>query len=219
MKKFETIEDLAKAAGQLAGSFTKNAEYHKAAHAAHMGEHAHHEAHAAFHKAAHDAMDDGHEMKAHIGKAHEHHVHKAAFHKAMAEHHQAECDAATKLAAAFGEDSPIQKTAPTTNAATGVSTGAPTSVEGLVADTTKGLVAKSLEMLQTDPAIQDEIRKMVLAGVKASLSGQIVPDNVRATYPSNPDPALLHLVPRAGSGATLEKAQVEPENEAMFAGI
>lgn len=211
MKKFATIEELAKAVTDVAGSFTKNADFHKAAAAHHSAAAAHHESHAAFHKTQHEAMDDGHEMKAHVGKVHEHHVAKAAHHKAMATAHSAHADGATKLAAAFGDDAPIKKGETTTS-----DTAAPNGIEGMVAETTKGLVSKSLEMLQTDPTVQDEIRKMVLEGVKAALGDKIVPNPAVAVTPTN---AMDHLrlVPRAGSAAPIEKAQVAPENEEMFA--
>jgi hypothetical protein len=209
MKKFETVDDLAKAVGQMAGLTLELSK----GHSLHTAAAVHHDSQAAFHKAAHDAMDDGHEMKAQIGKAHEHHVAKAAHHRAMAETHKTMEALANNINAAFGSEPEVKKTTTT-------SAPAPAGIEGMVAETTKGLVSKSLEMLQTDPTVQDEIRKMVLEGVRSALGGHIVPDGVRVAIPNNPpDDVLKHLklVPRSGSGANLEKADVDPDMEDAFA--
>lgn len=212
MKKFETIEDLAKAAGQLAGYFTKNADFHKAAHAAHAGLNAHHEAQAAFHKAAHDAMDDGHEMKAHIGKVHEHHVAKAAHHKAMADLHKGYMEDSTKLAAAYGSEPELQKTAPASLGTAGEGSD--------MAAILKAAFNENIASIKDSPEFKEVVKNLALSEVKKMFGNAVVPDGARVVVPGNPPEDVLkhlQLVPRGSSGASLEKAVVDPDMEDAFA--
>ena len=77
----------------------------------------------------------------------------------------------------------------------------------MVKSTTTGLVHSALEMLKTDPAVQDEIRKMVLSGVRSALGDKIVPDAVRGIIPARPG---LELVPRPG-GAEIPTTGIDPK--------
>src|SRR4051812_4405414 len=194
MKKFATIEELAKAVTDVAGSFTKNADFHKAAAAHHSAAAAHHESHAAFHKAQHEAMDDGHEMKAHVGKVHEHHVAKAAHHKAMATAHSAHADGATKLAAAFGDDAPLKKV---DGEGKEIAPNAGGAVNEVLNDMAVTMKTMATDMLQNDPDTKDTIRKYLAEMMKAALGDKTVPNPALAITPTN---ALDHLrlVPRAG---------------------
>lgn len=213
MKKFENIDDLAKAVGQVAGLTLELSK----GHSLHMAAHTHHESQAAHYKAAHDAMDDGHEQKANIGKAHEHHTFKAAHHKAMAEAHKALEAKANSLAAAFGTEPELAKT---TSAAAPAPTTPSGVVEGLVANMAGDLNTLAKDMIANDPAVKEMVRKTIADAISSALGNKIVPDNVRATIPSNPpDEVLSHLklVPRGSTGASLEKAAVDPDMEDAFA--
>jgi len=211
MKKFENIDDLAKAVGQVAGLTLELSK----GHSLHTAMAAHHDAHAAYHKAAHDAMDDGHEMKAHIGKMHEHHVAKAAHHRAMAETHKALEATANTVAAAFGTEPELQKTAPAAAPATTAGV-----VEGMLTGMAGDLKEMAQDMIKTDPSVKEMLRKSIAEALGQALGSQIKPDGVRGVIPSNPpDEVLSHLklVPRGSSGASLEKAQVDPDMEDAFA--
>lgn len=221
MKKFDSIEDLAKAAGHLASGFSKNASFHKAAAGHHAAQMTHHGEMAAFHKGVHDALEDGHEQKSFHKRMHEHHEVKKAHHSAMHELHKGYGEDAEKaqkaIADAFGLEGTEPK--PVTKADGSEPTPAAGGIEGMITATTQGLVKKSLEMLDNDEAIANAIRQSVLAQVQKALSGQIVPDGVHAIPPSNPPDAVLQhlkLVPRGGSPG-LEKAAIDPGMEEALA--
>lgn len=211
-------EDLAKVGAGLAGHFTKAAAHHDGLHKAHDALHKAHAEHAAFVKGTHDAMDDGHEMKGYMAKAHEHHTAKAAHHKALSDMHKAHAEHLASLAKDFSDsgahEMPAGKTeqpvltktepaAPPVTPAEPVA-AAPTGIDAMVKETTAGLVKKSLEMLNSDTAIQDEIRKMVLEGVRSALGNKLVPTEVHSVLPDIPQRSRpgntdgLQLVPRAG---------------------
>ncbi len=212
MKKFETLEDLAKATGQLAGYFTKNADFHKAAHAAHAGLHAHHEAQAAFHKAAHDAMDDGHEMKAHVGKVAEHHTAKAAHHKSMAELHKTYMEDSTKLAAAFGEDAPIQKV----NVAPVIGTGDNSMVEIL-----KAAFNENVAAIKDSPEFREMVKGLAMEQVRQLFGNTVQPSDAVKVFGERASGTAadnLRLIHRAGGGPTeAEKGQVPAQLEDALA--
>jgi len=212
MKKFETVEDLAKAAGELAGGFQKNVEFHKAAAAEHAGM-------SAYHKGLHDSLDDGHEHKALHKRLSDHHDAMHGLHKA----HGETAEKTLKVindAFGLGESSsaPVTKTAPTTTS--GV-------VDGLVAGMSGDLNALAADMIKTDPAIKELLRKTIADQIAKALGKEIVPDQVRIASPTLPpapgtvDPAILeklHLVPRGGSNPG-DGVEVSPENEELFAGV
>jgi len=207
---FKTIDELAKAFSGLASHFKKAAAHHKALSEAHAGLAEAHKAHHEFVKAKHESMDDGDAHKAYFGKCaalhkskHEFHAGKAALHKAHAEHLDTLGDnvGEEKIAAVKATT-----TEPVVKAADPVA-GAPGSVEDMVKSTTTGLVHSALEMLKTDPAVQDEIRKMVLSGVRSALGDKIVPDAVRGILPTPPG---LQLIPRPG-GAEIPTTGIDPK--------
>ena len=179
MEKLTTIEGLAKAFAGLKGHFTKAAAHHGALAECHK-------AHGEFVKAKHEAMDDGDPHKDFFGKVAAHHTTKAALHKAHSEHLE-------EIASGLSEEKEGEKTAAVEASGAPESTG----VEAMIKETTAGLVKKSLEMLNSDPEVAAEIRKMVLDGVKAALGDKIVPDHVRGVVPEHP--GGLRLVPRAGA--------------------
>lgn len=221
MKKFDTVEDLAKAAGHLAGHFGKAASHHQAMADAHAGLNKEHTEMSAFHKGMHDALDDGHEQKAFHKRMHEHHATKAAHHESLHKLHKAHADHMEEMAKAYGEEKAASGGKPTTKAAGAAEPTTATEVVGsLVAGMSADLQAMSKEMIQNDPTVKDMIRKALADAIGGALATQIRPDGVRATIPSNPpDEVLSHLrlVPRAGSGASLEKAQVDAGMEDALA--
>src|SRR5580765_3839950 len=223
--KVLTMDELAKAAGGLGGHFGKASSMHKSAAAHHESLHKHHSEMAAFSKGKHDAMDDGHEMKAYMAKAAEHHAAKAAHHLKLHKLHKAhgeECDDMAKtfsadkaLAAAATAGAPAPAAAATPAAPAAAPTGGD-GISAMVSETTAGLVKKSLEMLNSDPAVQDEIRKMVLEGVRSALGDKIVPTDVRAILPDMPGGSAAAPVahPRAGA-PPVPTADVPPEFRAL----
>jgi hypothetical protein len=201
MKKLETIEDLVKAVGAFAGHFKKASAHHAALAAAHG-------AHAEFCKAKHEAMPDDHEHKAYFGKVAAHHTVKAALHKAHSEHLEEmanaipeEKEAAVKVAAAEEK-----KEIPITPSSDGVAE--------LVKKTTDELVTKSLEMIKTDPTVQETIKEMVLKGVREALGEKIIPDGVQATFRTVAPSPGLKLIPRPGS-APIEAGNMDPSLQKM----
>ena len=221
MKKFDTVEDLAKAAGHLAGHFGKAASHHQAMAEAHAGLNKEHTEMSAFHKGMHDALDDGHEQKAFHKRMHEHHATKAAHHDSLHKLHKAHADHMEEMAKAYGEEKaaaggrPAAKAAGTTDPA-----AEPVGVEGMIAKTVEAILTKSLSTVETSGKVEEMVERMVVERVNKALGNHIVPDGVRGTIPSNPpDEVLSHLrlVPRAGSGASLEKAQVDAGMEDALA--
>lgn len=207
----ETLEKLAKAVSGLASHFKKAAELHKAKAVAHDALAKAHKGHAEFCKAKFDGMDDGDAHKAYFGKVHEIHKAKAAHHDALSALHKAHAEHLDTLGDGLGEDkTAAAKVAAAAAPAPVIATdpnAAPGSVEDMVKSTTTGLVQSALEMLKSDPTVQDEIRKMVLAGVTSALGDKIRPDSVRGVLPARPG---LELVPRPG-GAEIPLAGVDPK--------
>jgi hypothetical protein len=212
MKKLDTLEELAKAAGQLAGMFTKNADFHKAAAAHHAGAHAHHESHAAFHKAAHAAMDDGHEMKAHVGKVHEHHVAKAAHHKAMADAHNAAADTAKTMAAAFGAEPEVKKDAPTATAAD--------TTDGIAA-MLKTALSSNLDEIAKSPEFKDMVKSFAMDQIREVFGNKVDQTKARKVFGEKDGGDAtdrLQLIHRAGGTVTdVEKGAVSAEMEDALA--
>lgn len=226
MKKFENIEDLAKAAGSLVGGFTKNAAFHKAAAGHHAAQAAHHGEMHAYHKGVHDSLDDGAEHKAFHAKAAGHHEVKKAHHTAMHELHKGYGEDAEKAVKAindaFGLESsePVAKTAPTPTTATGV-------VDGVVASMSGELNTLANDLIKNDPSIKELVRKTIAEQIAKALGREIVPDGVKvAATTMTPQPGQvpqevlekLHLVPRGGSNPGGEVA-VAPDSEELFAGV
>ncbi len=212
MKELKTVEDLAKAAGQLAGHFTKNAAFHTAAAGHHNTMKAHHEGQAAFHKAAHDAMDDGHEMKAHVGKVHEHHVAKAAHHGAMAAAHETYAEDSNKIAAAFGSEPEVKKTE-----AVAVVTGEGNDIMTLL----KQAFSDNIAAIKDSPEFKEMVKGLAMDQVRALFGNKVNSDGARKIFGENPPTSeadRLQLVHRAGGGPTAEeKGQVNPEMEDALA--
>lgn len=225
MKKFDTVEDLAKAAGHLAGHFGKAASHHQAMADAHAGLNKEHTEMSAFHKGMHDALDDGHEQKAFHKRMHEHHATKAAHHDLLHKLHKAHADHMEEMAKAYGEEKVAgggKKPPAGTGkaAAAGAEGDQPNGVEGMIAKTVEAILTKSLSTVETSGKVEEMVERMVVERVNKALGNHIVPDGVRATIPSNPpDDVLKHLqlVPRGSSGASLEKAQVEAGMEDALA--
>jgi hypothetical protein len=216
MRELKTVEDLTKAASQLAGQFTKNADFHKTAAAHHLGAHAHHEAHAAFHKAAHAAMDDGHEMKAHVGKVAEHHVAKAAYHKAMADAHTAACENAKAMATAFGVEPEVAKAAPAAGAAAGAGAG-----DESMAAVLKQAFIDNIAVIKESPEFKEMVKGFAMDQVRALFGNTVQPDGARKVFGETQrgaDTDRLQLIHRTGGGPTeAEKGTVSAEMEDALA--
>lgn len=196
----KTIEELAKAAEGLAEHFSKAAAHHAALAEHHKGMHE-------FAKAKHEAMADDDVHKGYFGKVAELHKAKHELHKAHSEHLSGMC--ATQKGIAPPTIKAADSAAPAPVADPNVpATG---GVEAMVKETTTGLVKSALQMIQTDPTVQDEIRKMVLEGVKSALGNQIVPDSVRQVLPTPPGeiPQGLKAVYRKGQPQIGEADDVE----------
>lgn len=212
MKKLESLEELVKAAGHLASHFKARAAHHTAKAAAHESSVTEHTEMEAFHKGMHDGLDDGHADKAYHKRMSEHHAQRKAHHGTLHKLHKDMAARDEEMAGHYGEEKAaaagsVAKTTPPAEPVAG-------GIEGMVAETTKGLVAKSLEMLQTDPTVQDQIRKMVLDGVKSALGDKIIPDATRGVTPSSA-PDGVRLIPR-GTGAPIEKTKVDASHEDML---
>lgn len=138
-----------------------------------------------------DGMGEDHEMKAHM-------VESAKLSKAQAEIEKAFADAEHAESLAFGEQAdslkaeidsmkalandwgaamPITKAASsgTTTANVGANGG---GVAAMIQETTEALTKKAIESLDSDPAVQEKIREMVLKGVQQALGDKIIPDRV-----------------------------------------
>jgi hypothetical protein len=203
----ETLEKLAKAVTGLASHFKKAAELHKAKATAHTALATAHKGHAEFCKAKFDGMDDGDAHKAYFGKVHEIHKAKAAHHDALSALHKAHAEHLDTLGDGLGEEKTAAAKSAVVPAIPADLNAAPTSVEDMVKSTTTGLVQSALEMLKKDPTVQDEIRKMVLAGVTSALGDKIRPDSVRGVLPTRPG---LELVPRPG-GSEIPLTGLDPK--------
>lgn len=234
------LEGLAKAMGSFGQHLKKAADFHKAKAAAHEKLAAAHSAHHEFAKARHEGMDDGDANKGYFGKVASLHKAKAEHHAALAslhKDHAAHCDGMSdglseeKVQSAFkallGEPAtaaPGTTTAPAPaaggNGNGSASPAAPKaqSVEDLVKETTTGLVNESLNMLKTDPTVKEEIKKLVLEGVKAALGSQVVPDGVTLINRGLPE-HLKSVVrpgqPEPGSQHGAEVDKVAPELQAL----
>lgn len=219
MKKLESLDDLVKAAGHLAGHFGKAADHHQKYSEAHAALAQEHTGMSAFHKGHADALADDHADKAMHKRHSEHHATKAAHHDGLAKLHKAHADHLGSLAEAYGQD---KAAAPSTHKAAG-SDAAPATTGNVVDLLLKGMAGDlettTKDMIQNDPAVKDMIRKSIAEALGNALGSKIRPDGVTAAYPSAPpDDVLAHLnlVPRAGQ-PRLEKATVDAANEEMFA--
>ena len=199
IEKVDVGEGLKKMHKAIAAHFHKAAAHHDAMAALHkdMGEHC---------KAKCDSMDDGDVHKAFFGKSASHHVAKADLHKAHGDHlraaateleaHAAEEDKEKAQKAAGVDPGAAAAAAGSTSSAAVASSADPnansqTSVDAMIRETTQGLVKTSLEMLKTDSTVQDEIRKMVIEGVRTALGDKTIPDHVRVIGPAAPQGATL----------------------------
>ena len=215
--KLEKLEDLTKAVGGLAAHFKKTADFHKAAGEHHTAMAEACKAHGEMCQAKHDGMDDGDANKAYFGKAASHHLGKAAHHAALAELHKGQAAHSDTMGDAMGEDgkAAAAKAAVTTPAAEpGKAPVAGGSVESMVAETTHELVKNALEMVNNDPSVKEEIRKMVLHGVKTALGEKVVPDGIHLLLPDAPDKGT-RLVQRAG-GPDVNTEGVDPMLKTMI---
>ncbi len=208
MRKFESVDDLAKAVSQVAGLALDLSK----GHSLHAAASAHHEGQAAYHKAAHEAMDDSHENKAHVAQQHAHHVFKDAHHKAMAESCKALEATATKLASAFGDDPELKKTDATI----------PVAGEGSdMAAILKAAFNENIASIKDSPEFKEVVKNLALTEVKKMFGNTVVPDNVRVAGNVNDPPAdvLTHLklIPRGSAGSGLQKAEVSADMEDAFA--
>ena len=213
MLKLDTIDGLAKALSGLANHFKAMAGHHDAMHKAHteMG---------AYAKAKHAAMADDDVNKAFMGKSADHHEAMAACHKAASDQCMgthvsmgaSEDDAAKAAAAATLAKAQADEAARI--AAGGAPITTPTGVEDMIKQTTTGLVKKSLEVLNTDPDVANEIKRMVLEGVRNALNGEIVPDGAHRVFKQAPTGQRPTLLPRPGS-ADINKDDIPAELQDM----
>ncbi len=202
----KTLQDVVKAVGSIGAHFKKKAEHHDKLAELHKSRHE-------FVKAKAESMDDCDVHKAYFAKCAEHHLSKSALHKAhgdalreagqaleaFAAEEDAEKTAAQKAAAAATPNPPVAPAA---------GDGAAPGVDSMIKETTTGLVKASLEMLRTDPTVKEELRKMLLDGIRAELGDKIIPDNVRTVLPAAPAGAGLKMVSRAG-GPEIDTSEVD----------
>lgn len=216
MKKLESLDDLLKAAGHLAGHFSKAAAHHSAYADAHSKLANEHTAMSAFHQGHADAAADDSADKAMHKRHAEHHATKAAHHTTLHKAHKDYADHLSSVAAAYGEEKAA--------AATSVAKTEPAdSPSGVVADIFKGmagdLTTMTQDMIKNDPTVKEMLRKSIAEAIGSALGNKIQPDNVHAVHPSQaPDEAVLahlNLVPRAGQ-PRIEKASVGADAEEMF---
>src|SRR6266705_656339 len=185
MKKFISIEGLAKGFAGLAGHFTKAAAHHEAMHKAHAG-------HAIVAKAKHDGMDDGDVHKAYFKAVADHHEEMAKLHKAHADHH-------AEMAKATGDEEDGDKAVKAAAAAAAAVTEPGTALNAAdlnvsVGNLMKDTVAEAVKSLKEDSSFKDLFKAAVLEEVKRQLGQQLEPTDVKVIIPSN--------VPGAGgSGA------------------
>jgi hypothetical protein len=217
LSTIETLKAALKKSGDaVAAHFKAAAAHHDGLHKAHMSAHALHKAHGEFVKAKADAMEDGSTEKTYFGKVAEHHMAKAEHHKAVAEIHKAEAERLTKAGdGSFTGDMTAGDTTHTDGTPGSLGeAGKGMSVEDMVKQTTSGLVKKSLEMLKSDPTVQDEIRTLVLQGVKSALGQETVPTMAKL-FPTSDVPESeiakgLKLIQRPGS-APINTDEVDPK--------
>src|SRR6266550_4450448 len=127
-----------------------------------------------------------------------------AFHAAASAHH----DAMKAMAAEWGGG-----TVGVVKAADGTALIVPSGgIEAMIHETTQHLTKKALESFDTDPAVQEKIREMVLKGISATLGDKIIPTAVSAVTPNRPG---ITAVPRAGAPAPAEKIPVPMEFEKL----
>ena len=216
MKKYDSIEDLAKAFGGFAGHFRKAAAHHdglaKVAEekaAKHDSVAKAHADHSAFLKAKEEGADDGDAMKAYFGKASELHKAKAEHHEAMAAStreiaklHKARGAEHAEFADALdgGGDGKAKKAA----AAAGASKNAPVSgggdaIENMIETTMQAVLAKSLEAIETSGKIEEMVEMLVLKRVNERLGNAPEPTLARGVLPDSRE--RLTLVPRPGGKA------------------
>ncbi len=222
MFKLTEAGDLEKAGRSIGNFFTKQAQELEKSHGFHAAASAHHDAmkathseHAAHYKATHDGMANDHDMKAHMAKGHTHHTQMAAHHEALAKAHaahaetlKAEIDAMKAMAAEWGGG-----TVGVVKGADGTALVVPSGgIEAMIHETTQHLTKKALESFDTDPAVQEKIREMVLKGISATLGDKIIPTAVSAVTPNRPG---ITAVPRAGAPAPAEKIPVPMEFEKL----
>jgi hypothetical protein len=221
MKKLETIEELAKAVGGLQEHFKKAAAHHAALEKVHADLAEAHKAHGEFCKARHEAAGDDDVNKTYFGKAAAFHTAKSvahtaksALHKAHAEHcasmadsmsggDKAAKDTTQKTAAS---DPPAPAPAPTTQdqaLADGKS-----GVEAMMKETTTGLVKSALQMLKEDPYIQEQIKMIVLDGVRSAVGNEIQP--IPGIHKTIGPPQGLTAVTRKGQPEIPDAEKVDP---------
>jgi hypothetical protein len=208
----KTLEELAKEFSTLAGHFKKAAAHHEALHKAHAGMASQHTDLHTMHKAKADGLDDGHEMKAHLGKMAEchkaladHHTGASALHKAHAEYLDglsAEGDGKA------GKVDDLKKDVVVTQVA---------DIQGSLGAFLSDAVKANMEELKSDPSFKELIKGAVLEGVKLQLANKVEPTNVRGALDDNPNVRKdnVKLILRPGQ-VQLEKVEVDPQLENLF---
>ena len=217
----------AREAADLGKSFshqTKLAEHHEALKADHEKMEQEERDQAKKAEALHEGMGDDNELKASQAQKAAYHKSRADAEKSMASHHEglakehrahaealkAQIDTMKTVAAEWGGHAIVKV------ASGGVEIPIPppgepgTGVAAMIAETTQALTKKALSTLDSDPAVQDKIREMVLKGVSEALGDKIIPDRVAGIVA----PPGFRMVPRAGQQAPTG-ASVDPEFEKM----
>jgi hypothetical protein len=213
--EFKTVEDLAKAAGHLAGHFKAAGAFHKAKADQHGSSVTEHTEMEAFHKGMHDGLEDGHADKAYHKRMAEHHAQRKAHHGELHKLHKAHAEHMDNLAAAYGEEKAAAGTV-NKDASAAPPPAAPNAVvDSIVSDMAGQLKTLANDMITNDPATKQMLRAHLAEMLKAALGDKIVPDSVHAVTPSNA-PDDVRLIPRGGVGASIEKAKVDPKHEDMF---
>ena len=202
---FKTIEDLAKAASDLSQHFKKAGAHHAA-----VAEH--HKAMHEFTKAKQESMDDGDVLKTYFGKLSDFHKGKHELHKAHSEHLAEMCNAygggeEGKAAPAPAAKAAAPAPAAPTTEAEAIADGK-AGVEAMMKETTTGLVKSALQMLKEDPYIQEQIKLIVLDGVRSAVGKEIEP--IPGVHKVIGPPQGLQAVPRKGQPEVPNAEKVDP---------
>jgi hypothetical protein len=217
-------EDLAKGGRSIGNFFTKRVQELEKTHALHAGLAAHHGAaaaehttHAANYKAAHDGLPDDHELKSHLAKGHTHHITMAAHHDAIAKLHAAhaesvktEVDAMKAMAAEWAGTTSPGGLARAAGAPGNGGAAAPFAPSGnvyydMVQETTAVLTKKTLEKFDTDPEVQEYMRKKAMEMIGQAIGDTVRPTEVSVVAPTAPAFGI-RAVPRAGQKSISSEA-------------
>lgn len=224
--------DLEKAGHSIGGYFAREAEAlgksvtsHEEQATHHSGLANLHKAHAADHQAAHDALDNAHELKAHMAKGAAFHTSASEKHDSLHKVHSAEaekCKASINslkaLASEWGATpgGPVSSLFTRAAGSGAAPTPAPTGnvINDMVQETTVNLAKKSMELMDNDPEVKQYMRETIMKMIGETIGNTVVPTHVSGVAPAAPG---ITAVPRAGAPAALPVANVPLEFQKVFA--